>query len=136
MNHPVDSEETPDRLSGSRKSSGRNEEFAIRLSISEFVNPIVRDALVIGKSSPIENAALRRALGLLMVIPFEHITIEDDVIGDILVRRPILKRIPRDVLIRLIVRNVKPRMDSTEIVQVRIDAEVGLRDEITSAGTT
>lgn len=135
MKNPVDHSKTPDSSSGSRMDAGSHEEFAVRLSICEFVNPVVRDALVIGKASPIESAALRRALGVLIVVPFEHIAIEDDVIGDMLVRGPLLKRIPRDVLIRLIIRNVKPRMDSTEIVQVRIDAEVDLRDKISSSGT-
>lgn len=119
-------------LSDVSDSSGSGEEFNVRFSIHEFVNPIVRDAMVVGTKSPIETVALRRALGLLMVIPFEHISIEDDVVGDILVRAPILKRIPRDVLIRLVLRNVKPRMGATEIVHIGIDAEVRVRDEISS----
>lgn len=103
------------------------EKFELRINITEFVNPIVQDALVIGKHSSIDALTFRRALGLLLRVTFEQLAIEDDVIGDVLVRTSLLHRIPRDVLIRQVLRLVKPRMEPTEVMHLTIETEISVR---------
>lgn len=106
----------------------------VRVQFHEFRIPPVQDALVLGKDASIGTEAMRRSLTLLHVAPFEHIALagdhEDDVVGDILVRRTVLNKIPRDKLIRLIVDRVKGFMTAQEILHLQIDAEVCLEHQL------
>ena len=111
---------------GSRDESGNAADGSptvnVRLKICEFINPVIRDGVVVGTKAPIDAATLKRAMGLLMHVPFEQIHFEDNVLSDIVVRSAILKRIPRDRLIRMVMRSVKPSMEASEIMQLEIDA--------------
>jgi hypothetical protein len=72
----------------------------ITASVEEYTIPPIQDMLVLGKNAPIGCVAMRRALGLLIKVPFEHIEIEDDdTISDILVRQPVLRRVGQEKLI-------------------------------------
>ncbi len=117
-------------VGGEAHDDGMERRIGVRLKLREFITPPVRDALVLGKKSPIDCPALRRALTLLNPVPFEHIEFEDDVVSDILVRASILRRIPRDRLIRLVVQRVKPFMDATDVIQMEIDAEAFIDAEV------
>jgi hypothetical protein len=108
--------------------------FNIRVRMQEFKIPPVEDALVLGKDASISCEAMRRSLTLLHVAAFEHIELkgeyEDDRLGDILVRRTVLNKIPRDKLIRLIIDRIKPFMAAEEILHLRVDTEVSLEHQI------
>ncbi len=86
--------------------------------------------MVVGTKAPIDAATLKRAMGLLINIPFEHLHFEDDVLSDIVIRSAILKRIPRDRLIRMVMRSVKPSMEASEIMQLDIDATTILETDV------
>ena len=45
---------------------------------------------------------------------------KDDTIGDIFVRTNILRRLPMDKLIDVVLRRVKPNMDSREILHLEV----------------
>ena len=62
--------------------------LAARIKLREFIKPIVSDGLVIGAKSPIDGPTLRRALGLLLNVPFELVTFEAEVLGAVLKRFP------------------------------------------------
>lgn len=100
----------------------------IRVQLQEFKIPPIQDALVLGKEASIGCDAVRRSLNLLHVAPFEHIPLtgdmEDAVVGDVLVRRSLLNKIPREKLLRLILERVKPFMGAEEILDLKIDAEI------------
>ena len=106
----------------------------VRVQVQEFKIPPVQDALVLGKEASIGTEAMRRSLTLLHVTPFEHIELkgdtEDDVVGDILVRRTVLNKIPRDKLVLLILRRVKPFMTAQEVLHLQIEAQVSLEHQI------
>jgi hypothetical protein len=106
----------------------------ILMKCQEFRIPPIQDALVMGKEAPIGCEAMRRALTLLHIAPFDHIELkgedEDDTVGDILVRRAVVSKIPCEKLIRFIMDRVKPLMAADEILHLQIDSEVLLKDRI------
>ncbi len=101
----------------------------VRLRVQEFAIPPIHDGLVIGKKAPIGYRALQKALPLLHAAPFEHFELEDDVVASILIRSHILRRIPRERLIALILRRVKPLMSEDEVIHLDIEAEVFVEDQ-------
>ena len=103
--------------------------LTIKASVREFAIPPIRDAVVIGHSAPIGCAAIRKALELLVTAPFEQIPMDDDVIGDVLVRKAHLKRIPIDLLKAFILANIKPIMEADEIMQIELSADLQIEGE-------
>lgn len=102
----------------------RNRRSIIRTRISEFVLPPIDDGLVLGKNSPIGHVAVGKALSLLSTTSFDHVPIEDDVIGDILVRSAIMRKITKEQLIEFVLRVIKPLMGPEEIIHLDIEIEV------------
>jgi hypothetical protein len=97
----------------------------INARISEYTVPPIRDALVLGRDAPIGCIAMRRALELLVKTPFEHIEIEnDDVISDILVRQPLLRRVSKEDLIKFILEHAKPLLGPDEVLHLEVDVSV------------
>jgi hypothetical protein len=103
----------------------------IRISahIGEYAIPPLKDMLVLGRDAPIGCIAMRKAIELLIKSPFEHIELDDEVISDILVRQPILRRVSRDELINFVMTRMKPLMGSDEILHASIDINVFLSSE-------
>lgn len=95
----------------------------ITARISEYRVPPVDDVLVLGKTAPIGSVAMKRALSLLIAQPFEHIKIDDEVIGDLLVRQAILKRIQKDALVEFITKHIRPLMGDNEILHLNLETE-------------
>jgi hypothetical protein len=100
----------------------------VRARLREFVIPLVQDGLVVGHDAAIGCEALRRAVQLLVAVPFEQIDLEDDVIGAVLVRSAILRRIPKAALVSFLQRKVKPFMGSDEILHFSIETELALEE--------
>ena len=94
--------------------------------------PPVRDAVVLGKDSPIGCEAMRKALKILQPTEFTHIELgpHDDVLSDILVCSSVLKKIPQEKLVEIIVRRFRPVMDSHECLHLEITAELISEDQI------
>ncbi len=99
----------------------------ISARVDEYIVPPIKDMLVLGKDAPIGCIAMRRALELLVKTPFEHIEIEgDDTISDILVRKPLLRRLPREGLIQHVLSQIKPLMGAEEVLHVELSVTVSL----------
>ncbi|NDU87004.1 MAG: hypothetical protein G3I09_02290 [Ferrovum sp.] len=95
--------------------------------ISEYVVPPIKDMLVLGKDAPIGCIAMRRALELLVKMPFEHIEIKgDDVISDILIRQSLLRRLSREGLMQHVLTHIKPLMGAEEVLHAELDVQVQL----------
>ena len=104
----------------------------VRIRCQEFAMPPIRDAIILGKNSPIGCEAMRKALKILQPTQFEHIELadKDDVVGDILVRSSILKRISRAKLVELVLRRFKPVMEADECLHLEITAELLVEDQV------
>ncbi len=96
----------------------------VHVRVREFKTPPVNDGLILGRDAAVGCMAIRKTLELLSTCQFAHIEPDDEVVGDIIVREAILKRVPRDQLIRFILESVKPIMSSDEILEVDLDVMV------------
>lgn len=101
---------------------------SVRAKVREFVIPPIQDGLVIGRDAPIGSVALGRAIQLLVAAPFEHVPVDDEVVADILVRRAILRRMPRAALIAFVLRRFKPFIGAEEILHFAIDTELTVEE--------
>ncbi|OGT23116.1 MAG: hypothetical protein A2342_00460 [Gallionellales bacterium RIFOXYB12_FULL_54_9] len=109
--------------------SDKKRRSIIRANLTEFVLPPIDDGLVLGKLSPIGHVAVGKALSLLSTTSFDHIAIEDDVIGDILVRTAIMRKISREQLIVFVLNEIKPLMGPEEIIHLDIKVEISLESK-------
>ncbi len=100
-------------------------EIRVRLRAREFLIPPVRDALIIGRRSPVGQVAMQRSLALLSPDTFEPIRIADHpTVSDVLVRRAILLKVPRERLVPFLLDRLGPLMSDGEILQVDIEAQI------------
>lgn len=106
-----------------------NMKYTLNARVREFGVPPIHDALVIGKRAAIGCVAIRKAIEILVASPFEHLEFEDDVIGDIIVRSAILRRMPQDKLIAFVVSQIKPLMAADEILHLDLEVEVAMEAE-------
>jgi len=66
-------------------------------------------------------------MDLLSKIAFDHIEIDnDDVISDILVRNPLLRRVSKEELISFVMTHIKPLLGPEEVLQVDVEVNVFL----------
>jgi hypothetical protein len=54
---------------------------------------------------------------------------QDDVVGSILVRTSVLRRITREKLVDFVMRRIKPLMSAEEILHLDLQIEVELEDD-------
>jgi hypothetical protein len=104
----------------------RKRRSIIRAQMTEFVLPPIDDGLVLGKESPIGHVAVGKALSLLSTTSYDHIAIEDEIIGDILVRSAIMRKISKEQLIAFVINEIKPLMGTEEIIHLDIEVEISL----------
>lgn len=102
----------------------------VRFSVEEFATPPVRDALVVGRRSPVGSLALRHALAFLHTAPFVHIELDDETIADIVVRDSIMRIVGRAKLISLVLTRIKPLMSDVDILHLHIAAQLHLEAEV------
>lgn len=102
--------------------------YSLMGRVKEFQIPPVADGLVIGRDSPIGCSALTRALELLVPGQFRAIEIDDAVVGHVVVRGNLLRRMPEQRLVDFILGRVKPLMGADEIMHLDLSVEVHLDD--------
>ncbi len=102
----------------------RKHHSIISAQLTEFYLPPITDGLVLGKLSPIGHVAIGKALSLLTTITFEHLAIEDEIIGDILIRSGILRKSSKEQLIKFILQEVRPLMGADEIIHLDLKVKV------------
>ena len=102
----------------------------VKTCVKEFLLPVVRDAIVLGRNSPIGGEAILQSLSYLHVFNFVSLKVEDDVIDQILIRENLLLKIPMEKLKEYVIHRVKPMMTTNEILQLDMDVEVIFEDAI------
>lgn len=94
--------------------------------VRELKVPFIRDGLVLGKNARVGSFAVQKALHLLMDSTFAQLELEDDVVGDILIRKDLLLRIDQLDLVRFIHERIKPMMCGEEILELDLSIEIGI----------
>jgi hypothetical protein len=104
--------------------------FLITAKIKEFTIPPITDGLIIGKDAAIGVSALQKALRLLIPEEFDHIEVSDDLVGNILLRSSISKRISQDRIVPFLLNQVKPLMVVEDILHLQLDVEITITEEL------
>jgi len=110
-------------------SSG-DPKFLLHARIKEFAIPPITDGLIIGREASVGTAALRKALNLLIPDQFEHITMDDEIIADVLIKSILLRRLTKDRLLKFVHDQIKPFMSSQDILHLQLDMEISLTGEL------
>jgi len=104
--------------------------FFIQARIKEFAIPPITDGLVIGREASIGTVALQKALNLLIPDHFEHVTIDDEIVADVLIKSILLRRLTKDRLVKFLIEQTKPFMSPQDILHVQLDLEISLTGEL------
>ena len=102
----------------------RKHTHSLRAKVREFVIPPIEDGLVLGRQSAIGHVAIGKALSFLSTTPFERVPVEDEIIGDIIVRAAILRKLESQRLVEFVLREIKPLMGPEEILHLHIEVDV------------
>lgn len=111
-------------------SASPGPKFFLQARIKEFAIPPITDGLVIGREAAIGTVALQRALNLLIPDHFEHVTTDDEIVADVLVKSILLRRLTKDRLVKFLIEQIKPFMSSRDIIHVQLDLEISLTGEL------
>lgn len=109
---------------------GPRSQVRLTMDITRFRLPPVESALVIGRRAGIGPKAMAKALEEMLPGEFELIEMEHDVIEAVLLRAAHLRRVPRERLLPLLVRNCENLMDSSEMLHFDIDVRLRTVEEL------
>ncbi len=102
----------------------RTHTHSLRARVREFVIPPIEDGLVLGRQSTIGHVAIGKALSFLSTTQFERVPVEDDVIGDIIVRAAILRKMDSQKLVEFVLQEIKPLMGPEEILHLHLEVDI------------
>jgi hypothetical protein len=111
-------------------SASPGPKFSVQARIKDFAIPPITDGLVIGREASIGTVALQKALNLLITDHFEHVTIDDEIVADVLIKSILLRRLTKDRLVKFLIEQIKPFMSSQDIIHVQLDLEISLTGEL------
>lgn len=104
--------------------------FLLQARIKEFAIPPITDGLIIGREAAIGTIALQKALKLLIPDHFEQVTIDDDIVADVLIKSILLRRLTKERLIKFLIEQIKPFMSPQDILHVQLEMEISLSGEL------
>lgn len=117
-----------------KKEGGAIPEGKKRVTVSttftQFSLPPVRDALIVGRKSPIGSQALYNSLEVLLKGQFKLISVEHPIIEALIVRRSDLRKVPQEKFVPLLIETAEKIMDETDCLRVDVNIEVSVTKEI------
>lgn len=97
----------------------RKAEMTIRLS--EFEIPPMQDALLVGKKAPIGPEAVRRMVDAVSPEQYEIIRIEHQVFEAAVLKRSLLKLLPEDKLLPILLEECERVADEQAVVKAQVN---------------
>ena len=97
----------------------RKAEMTIRLS--EFEIPPMQDALLVGKKAPIGPEAVRRMVDALSPEQYEIIRIEHQVFEAAVLKRSLLKLLPEEKLVPILLEECERIADEQAVVKAQVN---------------
>jgi hypothetical protein len=94
-----------------------------RARFKTFDIPIVRDAVVIGQEAPATLENLLQTLRLICPEALVGLPIADEIVGALIIREALLKKIPQNLIERFVLQRVKPYMSASEILRLDLELE-------------
>ena len=113
---------------GSKNSPSIGNAQSIRVRFKALEIPPIKDGVVIGRRAPISVGSMLETLKLVSNERFTSIDVMDDVIGEIVVREALLRKVETDTLKRFVVDRIKPSMAETELLSLYMEIEIVMED--------
>ncbi|SHF39100.1 hypothetical protein SAMN02745218_02141 [Desulfofundulus australicus DSM 11792] len=101
---------------------GRKAEISIRLS--EFEIPPIQDVLVVGKKAPIGPEAVKRMVDALSPEQYVVIRLEHDVFEAAVLKKSLLKFIPQDKLLPIILKECSAIATEDSVIKAQLNIVV------------
>jgi hypothetical protein len=103
---------------------------SLRLRLRTFRMPPIGDGAVIGRQAPVGQSQMKKTLRLISHESFVGIDVRDSVVGAILVRESILRKIGWAKVREIVMRCIKPVMVKTEILALNLEVEVAIGESL------
>jgi len=98
-----------------------NRKAEINIKLSEFEMPPMQDVLFVGRGAPIGPEAARRMVEVLSPNQYDIIKVDDPIIEAIVIRKSLLKMIPADKLIPIILEEGERVANECNIIKAQVD---------------
>ena len=109
------------------KNRSEKKEAEIRLKFSEFEIPPMRDVLVIGRRAPVGPEAAKRMADAVSPDRFVIISVNDNIIEAILLRKALLQLVPQERLIPIIIEEAKKIMQEENVVKIGVEINISVK---------
>ncbi len=101
-----------------------NKKIELTMRLSEFEMPPMQDVLIVGKMAPIGSEAARRMVEILSPDQYEVKKIDHPSIEAIVIRKALLRMMPEDKLVAIILEEGEKVANETMIVRVQLNITV------------
>jgi len=92
--------------------------YQINLSFKEINLPPFEDILVVGNQSKQGRVGLSKSFDYLVPMSFDMVEIDDEDVAVVFISRKVLKKVPKDKVIRILKEKVFPFVSNDEILKV------------------
>ncbi|MBZ4645509.1 MAG: hypothetical protein PWR27_1565 [Petroclostridium sp.] len=102
----------------------------ISIKFCEFEMPPMQDLLIVGRSAPIGPEAARRMADILSPDQYDIIRLEHDKIEAIVARKTVLRMIPTEKLLSIILDEVDKFVSENSVYKANIDIVINVKRSI------
>jgi len=100
------------------------------IKLSEFEVPPMQDVLLIGKRAPIGPEAVRRMVDVLSPEQYEIITVEHDVFEAAVIKRTLLKLLPEEKLLPILLEEGERVAVEDNVVKAQVNIVIEVNREV------
>jgi hypothetical protein len=98
--------------------------YSVKLGFEEIRLPPFDEILVLGKKCPQGKIGVLKSFELLVPNEFESFEIESDIVEVVFINKRLLKKIDKDIIIRVLEEKVFPYISESEILKVDFKLKV------------
>ncbi len=102
----------------------------LQIRFSEFEIPPMQDVLLVGRRAPIGPEAARRMVDAVCPDQYEIITLDHPVFEAAVIRRPLLRLVPVEKLVAVLIEEVGPLAAEDMVVKAQVKAVVQVTREV------
>lgn len=103
----------------------------IVIKISEFEIPPVQDVLLVGKKAPVGPEAVRRMVDAVSPEQYEVVEVDHDIFEAIVIKKSLLKLIPKEKLLPLIMEEGSRIADEQMVMKAQVKISIHVRRAVT-----
>ena len=107
------------------RTKKRGYTISVLCEFSEFSVPPAKDGVIIGKRAPVGMKSLEKAFNAVAPKQFVKIPIEHKIVEGVVIRKAVLRKVPKKRMVEFIINEIEDIMDETDIL--RFDLNISIR---------